>query len=284
MNGSNFLLPTARNGLSITVPRLLRQLTQRDAWLTYSGLLMLALLVPTFITSLYDPRTLEGIGVWVKPMKFQFSVGLYLLTIAWFMGYVRPTFHRSRRHSWLSGGLIIGAWFEVGYITLQGGLGEASHFNISDSLHAALYMLMGLGALMLTALAGWQGVEVARNRASRLPEVLRWSIALGLLLTFVLGAVTGFTISTLESSMIGHQGLSTERLWLLGWSRQAGDLRVAHFVGIHAMHLLPIAGWLLAHKRNTTAQRGLVLTVVGLLVVWLLVFMQALAGQPFLPA
>jgi hypothetical protein len=79
----------------------------------------------------------------------------------------------------------------------------------------------------------------------------------------------------------GGPGLS-----VVGWSTVGGDFRVGHFMGIHAMQVLPFFGWLVARRRNWFAyfqeihRLALVCTVgcaylgLVLLLVW-----QALRGQ-----
>lgn len=141
---------------------------------------------------------------------------------------------------------------------------------------------MGLGALLPTAMAGWLGVEVARHRESHLSPVLRWSIAWGLMLSFVLGAVTGFTISTLNGPLVGIDRASSTGVWLFGWSRQGGDLRVAHFIGTHAMHILPLARLLLPRLKSSAGRVWLGAATLGLVLVWVATYLQALAGLPLL--
>jgi nitrate reductase gamma subunit len=74
---------------------------------------------------------------------------------------------------------------------------------------------------------------------------------------------------------------------LLGWSTVAGDLRIPHFVGMHALQVLPLAALLLeALARRMPAlarplvRRGILRVLVGFyLGVLALVTGQALAGQ-----
>ena len=46
------------------------------------GLLLLAAAVPTLIGLALDGRTIGGVSVWMKPLKFQVSLGVHLLTVA----------------------------------------------------------------------------------------------------------------------------------------------------------------------------------------------------------
>ena len=63
----------------------------------------------------------------------------------------------------------------------------------------------------------------------------------------------------------------------VGWSRHHGDLRVAHFFGLHALQILPFLGWLVSRNRKSThlifAVATSYLAFIGILV-W-----QALRGQ-----
>lgn len=65
-----------------------------------------------------------------------------------------------------------------------------------------------------------------------------------------------------------------------------GDLRVAHFVGLHALQILPLFGWLLTRRRSVLAllagndRLALVSTTgLGYLGLVLLLIWQALRGQ-----
>ena len=64
-----------------------------------------------------------------------------------------------------------------------------------------------------------------------------------------------------------------------------GDLRVAHFVGLHLMQVMPFAAWLL-HKRAapaTTRRVVIAIAATGTLLT-AAAFAQALAGRPLIGA
>ena len=149
---------------------------------------------------------------------------------------------------------------------------------------ATLYNAAGIGAVTLTSLTLVFGVAIARNDATGLPPALHLSLCVGLVLTFVLTLVTAGTMASMSDHSVGASS-SDAGLAFFGWSREAGDLRVAHFFATHALHAVPLIGLLAAALLDGRA---------GRLVVWagaaaytafvLFTFMQALAGRPFISA
>jgi hypothetical protein len=71
---------------------------------------------------------------------------------------------------------------------------------------------------------------------------------------------------------------------VVGWRRDVGDLRVGHFVGLHALQVLPLVGAVLQRRRLRERQRaGLVhVAGAGYLGLTALVTWQALRAQPLL--
>jgi hypothetical protein len=253
--------------------------------LFWAGASMLLLAVVSGGLTFLDGREFHGVSVWLKPWKFQISTSAYFLTLALFMAWLPEAALRTWAVRYVVWAALVSGLFEVGYITWQASLGEASHFNTSTPVHAALYTAMGIMAVVLTSTSAVLGAVIARNPAYRLPSALKLAVVLGLTGTFVLG--TGFG-AYLGSQPTGHWvgGAPTDAggLPLLKWSRTGGDLRVAHFFGIHAMHFIPafawIWVWLRAPQRWVTAAVWTFSFLFAVGTTW--TFLQAVRGQPFL--
>jgi hypothetical protein len=248
-------------------------------WAT--AIVLLALMFPTFAAALLDGRTVNGINVWMKPLKFEASLALFAATIAWFFGYLPEERRRGRLLTIFSAVTVGWIAFEQGYITLQSARGVGSHFNVGTPIEGLMFTLMGIGALIFTAMAPVLGIAIARHGRSDLAPAFRLSVVLGLILTFVLGAGVGIALSINGGHWVGAPHTDVGGLAVFGWTRAGGDLRVAHFFGLHAMQILPLAGWLIARRDpNATGAVWAAAAAIVLLTVWTLV--EALLGQPFL--
>ena len=209
----------------------------RERRLTIYAAVLFALVLPLAIAWGLDERTLRGANVWIKPIKFAISIGVLALTTAWFVGHLPAGRRSGRAIDWMVWLLIGSGSFELIYITLQAALGEASHYNVGDAWHMAMYNLMGLGALMLSATQPMLAWQLFRHPDPHRPQAYRLAILIGLALTFAFGAGIGGLLANLQPPSGGAT------LPLFGWSLGGGDLRPAHFVGIHAEQLLPIVGY-----------------------------------------
>jgi len=247
----------------------------------YSAMILFVLVGCFLVAQSFDDRLLLGVSVWTKPFKFALSLGVYFITIAIYAQYM-PERYFTLKRGWL---LVLiptaCALFEIVYITLQASQGETSHFNSSSAYHATMYSLMGLGAVMLVSILVWMAFSIARNESLNNPVVL--AIVIGLLLTFFLGGGLGGYLGNQSGHWVGGVTTDANGSWLFNWARDGGDLRVAHFFGMHAMQVIPIVGLLVSKRMN---QSMAIVTIVVVSCTYtaltLFAFYQALNAQPFL--
>jgi hypothetical protein len=252
----------------------------RQPALAAYGFALLLLAVPLAALQLIDPRLLNGISVWVKPVKFLVSVGVFALTAAWFFGYIRPE-RRAALLPRLVVVMLIGAGsFELLWIGWQAAHGLESHFNTDTLFFNLMYALMGLFALILVGSTLPLAWEIGRRPAAGVRPDFIAAVVTGLLLTFLLGGGLGGYMSAQPGHSVGATG---GHVPLFGWNRSGGDLRIAHFLGIHAQQALPIlavlTGGLTAPRRWAVLAGGTLLYVA----LTLAIFALAVAGRPLLP-
>lgn len=259
----------------------LAELTARQRPLALYGLALLMLALVGTAMQAIDPRVLaSGVNVWVKPVKFLVSVGVFALTAAWFFGYIRPERRKALLPHIVVVMLIGAGSLELLWIGWQAANGLESHFNNDTPLFNLMYGLMGLFAVILVGSTLPLAWEIARRPALGIRTDLIVAVVTGLLLTFLLGGGLGGYMSAQPGHAVGATG---GHVPLFGWNRSGGDLRIAHFLGIHAQQALPIlamlAGGLAARHRWAILAGGTALYVA----VTFAIFAQAVAGRPLLP-
>lgn len=252
-------------------------------WLWWGALAMLAASLVSTLMLLVDARTFNGVSVWLKPWKFQVSLAIHWMTLAVLSVPLAGVTGFARSLKRMSVVALVAGVFEVGYIAWRASRGEASHFNVGTPFAAVMYSLMGLGAVALTVCAGWLGWRVLRDTRLLLSPVLRQGVGWGLVLGCVLGTLSGAYVSGQAGHWVGGTLSDAVSLPVVGWSLDGGDLRVAHFFGLHALQVLPLTAWVL-HRMASPSLALRAWWVLALLYVgWTgCTFWQAASGQPFL--
>ncbi|GHB06514.1 MULTISPECIES: hypothetical protein [Streptomyces] len=246
---------------------------------------------------LVDDRVVAGAPIWAKPFKFAVSFVPYTLTLAWMLTLLT----RGRRAGWWAGTVVALACLgEMVLITGQVVRGKRSHFNYETPFDAMLYNAMAVTVVVLWA--GTLAIAVLLLRSRIADRASAWAVRSGVLIALV-GAGVGFLMSQPSAQqraagdldgadVIGAHSVGVPdggpSMPLTGWSTTGGDLRIPHFIGMHALQALPLfllALILLAPRtdrlRDPRVRLRLVLVASGAYAaVVALVAWQALRGQP----
>lgn len=269
--------PAISQSIPAQVHQWLRVLHQVNPVLSWVGWANVALLLLAVVLLPLDDRTVTGLPVWVKPIKFCLSLIVYVWTLGWLLADLPAPAQRAvRRISWA---VALSMVAEIGCIYLQAARGTSSHFNAATALDGLLFSVMGI-MIMVNTLATVAAVWLVWRHRPYGPAGYVWGVRLGLLL-FLIGSVLGGMMIHLNQHTVGAPD-GGPGLPALGWSTRAGDLRLAHFLGLHALQVVPLLGWWLAHR---LPRRAVLFTWLGAacyagLVAFL--FVQALHGQPFI--
>ena len=244
------------------------ELKIRNESLFYFGLVCLGLALISMTLAKLTSTQVYGINAWYKPFKFAISIGVFSWTMGWYCYYL-PNYN-VKPYSWA---IIILLGWELIYIFIQAQKVELSHFNVSTPVYSTIYTLMGLSAVLVTLYTAYVGFLFFKHSFPDLPDYYVWAIRLGILI-FVLFSFEGALMGARMNHSVGAIN-DNSNLFVLGWSKTVGDLRIAHFIGMHALQVLPLLSFYLL--RNTKAIIVLAL-LYGLLA--LVTLVQALQGKP----
>ncbi len=259
--------------------------------LTAVGVLMSIAAVASAVAMLVDPRIITGAPAWLKPFKFAVSTAIYSFTLAWIFGLL-PDWPRVRRVvGWTTAVVFV---LEVAVIDIQAWRGTTSHFNVSTPVNAVIFATMGAAILLQTFVSVAVAVALWRQRFT--DRALGWALRLGMTLTIV-GALTGPlmtrpTAAQLADARAGHRMMIAGAhsvggpdggpgVPVTGWSREYGDVRVAHFIGLHAIQVLALIALALRRWRAPEAVRvrAILAAAASYASLFLLLLWQALRGQ-----
>ena len=232
-----------------------------------------ACLVASLIFSILIKTTsiqVMGVNAWYKPLKFALSTVLFSWAMGWYAHYLGSSIN-IKAYNWT---VIILLGFEIVYIAFQANRGQLSHYNLSTPVYSFLYSMMALAATAVTLYTGYLGLLFFKNDFPDLPIYYLWAIRLGIMI-FVVFSLEGFVMGSRLTHTIGGPD-GGPGLPLLNWSTKYGDPRIAHFIGMHALQVLPILSYYLLRSVKLTFFAGLMYCFLAAFALF-----QALQGRPF---
>lgn len=253
---------------------MIKELFEKQRPLMIAVAISLACLAILAIVSPFDSTEILGINRWIKPMKFFVSIAIFLWTTAVYLYFLEDYKKSARFISWA---MILIFFVEMFIVVMQSARGTTSHFNLKTPLDGMLYGVMGISIVLNTLLAFYLLYLYFRAEIA-LPKSIVWGMRLGLILFLASSFEGGYM-----SAQIGH-GVGVADggagLPLVNWSTKGGDLRVAHFFGMHAFQAVPFFAYTLEKYNVKSPTVWTVLFAAVYFVVFTFLFVQALQGKP----
>lgn len=250
------------------------------------------------VLAMFDTRDYQGMSFWIKPLKFSLSFVFFATTWSWLIGYLGA---RARRRSrYFTAVVLVMSTLEMVAITLQAGRGTGSHFNMGTPFDTFIASAMGVGViliwtgtLLLTTLLWSKPIgDRSITRAIHCGAIVSLiGMAVAVFMVFptsdqIAGVVDGGELPIIGAHTVGAPD-GAPGLFFFGWSLDHGDLRAPHFIGMHALQIIPLfaLGLMLLGRRvsplksETTRTRLVTIFAVAYLAVVALTTWQALRGQ-----
>jgi hypothetical protein len=251
------------------------ELWRRDPVLSAVAAINAVLFGAFAVGTVLDPMVVNGEPAWLKPAKFAGSIALVCATLGWLGVHLPVDPDVRRRVSRIVG---VGLLIEIVLIGGQAARGVGSHFNRATVIDGAIGGVMGVTIVIVTVAIAALAVRARGDEFDVHP-----AFAAGILLGigwFVVGAFEGAAMIAIQSRVVE----TTEpTVPVVGW-QLVGDFRLAHFVGLHALQLLPLTGYLAAvgHRRGLVDYPRRVVYLVAAGYVAVLLVTAALGVAPVL--
>ena len=267
---------------------------QKDLWIGFY-FSFLCLLVSIY-GLIIDDRILQYVPIWLKPFKFSVSSVIFIGSILYFLKYISNQKFIYLTNKIVSYGLMI----ELLIIFFQAYRGKMSHFNNQTFEDFILFQIMAI-----TIVCVWLGFGVYAWKLFKSTEygndLVFKGIQVGAIITF-LTMPFAFTMPQPSNTQLQEIIKNKSQIGLVvgshtvdekdpsqtypltGWAKTGGDLRIAHFLGLHALQILPILAFLLTGMTFTISNKKRILSTTGFLYLLLVVvvLVQALKGIPII--
>ena len=255
--------------------KLIKEIFSRNPLLAKMGLFFLILAICLGLYATVNTETILGINSMIKPLKFALSTWIYAWTMAYLLFYV----NNQNRVKWYSILATVVMLYENGVITIQAFRGKLSHFNQTELLGGILYAIMGVLIVWLTTATLIISLRFIFQKTDSISKPLALSIKIGLLL-FVIFSFMGGYMSVINSHNVGGK-IGEAGLTFLNWSTLFGDLRVAHFFGIHSLQIIPILGFYVSTNIKNESKASLIIWLGSILYLAFVCFtlIQAINGM-----
>jgi hypothetical protein len=268
-----------------------QRLMRASAPLAVTSMAMAGLLAVAVAGLALDPRVYAGAPVWLKPAKFAVSLAAYTTTLGAIFTLLPDWVRMRRRVGWITA---VALFVEMAIIMLQAARGTGSHFNQTTLFDAVLFSVMGIIIMIQTVTS--VAVAVALWRTPFTDRALGRALRLGMALT-IAGALSGGLMAPPRPNQLAEAVRTGQRMTVsgahtvgapdggpglpgTGWSTEHGDLRIAHFVGLHAVQILPLIALALRRRLADHARiRVIAVAAAAQVTLFVLLLWQALRGQ-----
>lgn len=218
-----------------------QQIKRGNPILYYTALGHFILFILFILLSLIDSRTVQGINTWNKPIKFAISIAVFTFTYGYFLNKLKYI----RLKTIFSLVISLCMWVEMLLISFQAARGVPSHFNNTNPFDLAIFSIMGIAILINSVVIIIVFLLFLRSH-THIPRpilsAMRWGMAV-----FILANMAGGYMVRIYSHSAGID-TGTQRVPFFNWTES--DVRIAHFLGMHAVQLLPVAAYWLQNKWN----------------------------------
>jgi hypothetical protein len=279
---AGFVRATVQTLSPSNVREFFRELDRNDPLLSRLGWFLL-LAVPVFATlAFFVPGAALGVNPWIKPIKFSMSFSTFASTISLLLLTLRiPQWQLTLARRAIAASVAMEI-FSLGAQAWRSALMLTGHSFVDSSLALMTNSMVMVNTAIVCGMLALFCANRVRSAMADGPMVsaIRHSIVI-----FLAGnAIGGYMLARGTHTVGAADG--APGLPFVNWSTIGGDLRIAHFIAIHAIQIVPLFAYILSQMAPIPAvrHRRMAIAVLAIVVAASVgaTFVQAALGHPLL--
>jgi hypothetical protein len=248
------------------------ELRKRNNLLFLFGFINLILAIIFIFVWAFDKSIILGENAFLKPIRYFVTSGIFAFTIGWITYYINVKSFKTLTN-WL---FIISVVIENTIILLQAYRGVPSHFNVSDPFNKLMYGLMVFSFAIFVFTIGLITIKLFTQKKMPISQHFTWGLRMGFLVFMLCSSIGIYMLKIMSHTIGGTDG--GPGLFFFNWSTKFGDLRVAHFLGMISIVVIPLVSYYFHTKKNQV-----ILFSICYLLAVLLIFILAMMKLPLIP-
>lgn len=252
---------------------MIRSILTANRLLFWAGAIFGALTLVLLVLIPFNEITVLGLNSLYKPLKFSLSIWIYLWTIGLFTGWIQ----NKKLVRYFSLFTVFTMVYEQLVITIQAFRGTLSHFNQDTTFEMILFSLMGVFISLFT-LYNLRLASNLKRQEDSLNPTLKTAV-INAVIVFVIASFIGGIMGAMNSHQVGGE-MGEDGLAFLNWSRKYGDLRIAHFVGIHALQIVPLIALVMIRMNWKNSRKIINIITISYFVITIYLMVRALMAKP----
>lgn len=253
----------------------LANLRFRNPLLYRIGMVHFIIAVMLVVPWIVDPRQVLGISTWIKPIKFCLSIGIYAWTFGWILWDLHGRQRWIKGISWM---IAVTMVIEISIIIFQASRATRSHFNEASDMDLLLFGIMG-GMVAINTIAIVISFGLFLFTKTKLDKAYLLALRLAFAVFLLGNWIGGVMISRGGHAVDAPEG--GPGIFFFNWSTLGGDLRIGHFLGLHAIQVIPLISYYCYKKTTLGVMPRYIVALLsvflyGGLITWL--YLRASAG------
>ena len=204
---------------------------KRNSILFWYGILNFVMFVFCIGFSLFDDTQVLGKNAWLYPVKYYFSIGIFIWSMGWYLYYLNNVLQRNTL-IWV---FLLTTLIQTSVVLLQSSRGVSSFYNLNTPFDKLVYGIQTVSQIVFILLMGVTTYFFYFQKKNSKSQHFTWGIRMGMII-FLIGLFIGVYMMLVHGNNESFLGSNI-------LNKKHGNLKIPFFLGIHGLQIVPFLSY-----------------------------------------